>query len=323
MKYPMLNNWLTFKRINPYEYSVRDGLLEYEFTMGCDIADFARKLDGDHNPYYVDKRFSRAEVDQMMNALEDNDLLRYSKTLISEFGSIYRTLWIPRFNKTSRAIAVIWNIVLNLLWLPVFILGIIAYTKKLPIGGSDYMLLGVILGLISGIVLHEFGHMCSGIYHGAKVFEMGVMISSFLPGAYVLLDSSNLKSKMAKIRISSAGVKSNLLLSGVFLLLACLFPSVGSPLLGAAINNAFLAFINITLIKGLDGAAIISDLLGIDDIVSKSKEILHSKKARRRLSKKGLNGYAVMAIAVAVRATQIALPLLYIINGLEILSCFM
>ena len=322
MKYPMINNWLTFKRINKYEYSVQDFLYESEYTMGYQIANFARRLDGEHNPYSIDKTCSREEVDRMMSLLEENDLLRYNKTLFSEFGSIYRTLWIPKHTVTGRILAAIWNILLNLLWIPVFILGVIVFSKRMPIGGSDYIIIGAILGLIPGTILHELGHLCSGIYHGAKVFEMGVMVSSFLPGAYVLLDSSNLKSKLAKVRITSAGVKSNILLAGFLLLLACAFPSIGSPLLGAAFNNAFLALINLTLIEGLDGASIVSDLLGIEDIVSKSKEILRSKKTRQKLYQKGLTGYAVLTVAALLRSMQIALPLLFIIEGLEIISCF-
>lgn len=322
MKYPMINNWLSFKRINQYEYSVHDYLHECEYSMRFDVVSFARKLNGKRNPYSVDKRFSRAEVDEMIQSLEEYELLRHSKTLTSGFGTIYKTMWIPKRNRKVRILASIWNVILNFLWLPVFILGVIAYINKLPLGSDDFIYFGLIFGIGAGMIIHELGHMCSGIYHGARVFEMGVMISSFLPGAYVLLDAENLKSKKARLRVNSAGVKSNILLSGVCLLLACLFPSIGASLLDAAINNAFLALLNIMFIEGFDGTAIISELLGIDDIVAKSKKFLYNKRIRKQLAKNGASGYAVLAVATAVRASQIAFPLLLIINGLEIIRCF-
>lgn len=322
MNYPMINNWLVFKRLNEYEVEAKDCLCDDEYILGWDIACFARKLDGKRNPYTIDSRYSRAEVDSMLNKLRENDLLRKNNILMKAFGTIFYTLWIPKCSKNLRVFAGFYSLALDLLWIPIFCLGAWLYCQNFPLGGEDFYLLGSFGGLVAGVLLHELGHMFAGLRYGARVFEMGVMVQHFMPGAYVLLESDKVKSKKGRVAINAAGVKSNVLFAGICLLLACVLPNLGMPLLLAAINNVLLALINVIFIAGLDGTSIIEEYLGVRNIATVGKTILFSRKRRRSLLSKGLTGYAVMVVGMVVQFLQLSLPLLIGINLLEVISCF-
>lgn len=322
MNYPMINNWLVFKRLNEYEVEAKDCLCDDEYILGWDIACFARKLNGKRNPYTIDSRYSHAEVDSMLNKLRENDLLRENNVLMKEFGSIFYTLWIPKYSRKFRIFASLYSLALDFLWFPVFCLGVWLYCHKFPLGGEAFYLFGSLGGLVAGVFFHELGHMFTGFRYGARVFEMGVMVQHFMPGAYVLLENDKVKSKKGRVAINAAGVKSNVLFAGICLLLACVLPGIGMPLLLAAINNVLLALINVIFIAGLDGASIIEEYLGVRNIATAGKTILFSKNRRKSLLSKGLTGYAVMAVGMVVQFLQLALPLLIGINLLEVISCF-
>ena len=152
---------------------------------------------------------------------------------------------------------------------------------------------------------------------------MGVMLMyRILPGAYVLLDVSTVKKRLQRIQINAAGVEMNFLLCGIFLVLGVVNPLLGGMFLNAAICNAFLGALNLTFIKGLDGAAILSNLLGVDDIIDRARRIVFNREARKRVIRKGSSGYATVAVCYMLFALQIALPTLLITNVLEIISCF-
>lgn len=322
MHYPMINNWLVFKRLSEYEVKVNDCLCDDEYILGWDIACFARKLNGKRNPYTIDSRYSRTEVDHMLNALREHDLLRDNNVLTKEFGTIFYTLWIPKYSRKLRVFANVYSLALDLLWLPIFCLGVWLYCQNYPLGGETFYFLGSLGGIIAGAFLHELGHMFTGLRYGARVFEMGVMIQHFMPGAYVLLENDKVKSKKGRVAINAAGVKSNVLFAGVCLLLAYAAPGIGMPLLIAAINNVILALINVIFVAGLDGTSIIEEYLGILNIASAGKAVLFSKKHRSLLLSKGLTGYAVIAVGMVIQLLQLAFPLLIGINLLEMVSCF-
>lgn len=201
MRYPMLNNWLVFSRKNQYEYDVHDCLYDEDFTMGVTIAAFARKLNGHRNPYSINMGLTKAEINHMLKQLREHDLLRYGRSLDAGSGAHY-TLWFIKRNPLLMEVARLWNCLLMLSWLPVFILGVLFFIRDLPIINTECMWLGNILGIVFGVLLHELGHAFAGLTYGARVFEIGIMINALLPGAYVLMDSQSVKSKMKRIQIS-------------------------------------------------------------------------------------------------------------------------
>lgn len=268
----MLNNWLVFSRKSQYEYDVHDCLYDEDFTMGVTIAAFARKLDGHRNPYSINMGLTKAEINHMLKQLREHDLLRYGRSLDAGSGAHY-TLWFIKRNPLLMEVARLWNCLLMLSWLPVFIFGVLFFIRDLPIINTDCMWLGNILGIVFGALLHELGHTFAGLTYGARVFEIGIMINALLPGAYVLMDSQTVQSKMKRIQIYAAGVESNALFAGVCLLIAYAIPYTGAFLLNSAIGNIILALVNITFGGGLDGASILSELLGIENLVEDTKRL--------------------------------------------------
>lgn len=321
MRYPMLNNWLVFSRKNQYEYDVHDCLYDEDFTMGVTIAAFARKLDGHRNPYSINMGLTKAEINHMLKQLREHDLLRYGRSLDAGSGAHY-TLWFIKRNPLLMEVARLWNCLLMLSWLPVFIFGVLFFIRDLPIINTDCMWLGNILGIVFGALLHELGHAFAGLTYGARVFEIGIMINALLPGAYVLMDSQSVQSKMKRIQIYAAGVESNALFAGVCLLIACAIPYAGAFLLNAAIGNIILALVNITFGGGLDGASILSELLGIENLVEDTKKVVLNRRIRRKLRSKGMPGYALIAVSVVVQILQITIPVIIGWNIVEAITCF-
>ena len=317
----MLNNWLVFSRKNQYEYDVHDCLYDEDFTMGVTIAAFARKLDGHRNPYSINMGLTEAEINHMLKQLREHDLLRYGRSLDAGSGAHY-TLWFIKRNPLLMEVTRLWNCLLMLSWLPVFIFGVLFFIRDLPIINTDCMWLGNILGIVFGALLHELGHTFAGLTYGARVFEIGIMINALLPGAYVLMDSQSVQSKMKRIQIYAAGVESNALIAGVCLLIACAIPYTGAFLLNAAIGNIILALVNITFGGGLDGASILSELLGIENLVEDTKKVVLNRSIRRKLRSKGMPGYALIAVSVVVQILQITIPVIIGWNIVEAITCF-
>ena len=317
----MLNNWLVFSRKNQYEYDVHDCLYDEDFTIGVTIAAFARKLNGHRNPYSINMGLTKAEINHMLKQLREHDLLRYGRSLDAGSGAHY-TLWFIKRNPLLMEVARLWNCLLMLSWLPVFIFGVLFFIRDLPIINTECMWLGNILGIVFGALLHELGHAFAGLTYGARVFEIGIMINALLPGAYVLMDSQSVKSKMKRIQIYAAGVESNALFAGVCLLIACAIPYAGAFLLNAAIGNIILALVNITFGGGLDGASILSELLGIENLVEDTKKVVLNRRIRRKLRSKGMPGYALIAVSVVVQILQITIPVIIGWNIVEAITCF-
>ena len=317
----MLNNWLVFSRKNQYEYDVHDCLYDEDFTMGVTIAAFARKLNGHRNPYSINMGLTKAEINHMLKQLREYDLLRYGRSLDAGSGAHY-TLWFIKRNPLLMEVARLWNCLLMLSWLPVFIFGVLFFIRDFPIINTDCMWLGNILGIVFGALLHELGHAFAGLTYGAKVFEIGIMINALLPGAYVLMDSQSVQSKMKRIQIYAAGVEANALFAGVCLLIACAIPYAGAFLLNAAIGNIILALVNIAFVGGLDGASILSELLGIENLVEDTKKVVLNRRIRRKLRSKGMPGYALIAVSVVVQILQITIPVIIGWNIVEAITCF-
>ena len=114
-----------------------------------------------------------------------------------------------------------------------------------------------------------------------------------------------------------------LLLTGVFLLLSSFFEPLSGFFLGAAVNNAFIALLNLTFLNGIDGMKIMEELMGTENIVERAKSVIKSKAKRRKLSKEGLSGKATLAVCYIIRCVQITYPVLIILNIVGVIFCFL
>ena len=274
MKYPMATNYLTFKRKSKYLYEVYNALTEERFTIGCILYDFLSSLDGKTNPYVQHPFLSCQEIDDAMHFFKGNGLIRTNRILHRTAGTIYLSTWLfPKHSSNFiQSFSKIYNGILLYFWLPIFLIGLyfscnsiinsISHTDHL----SAYWIIGTILGLVLATVVHEGSHALAAKAYGAYVFECGIIISCFCPGAYVLIDSNNIDSIYKRIQILLAGIESNFLISGIILILSHFFPSLAPIFVSAAIVNIFLAVTNLLFFKGSDGASIMNCLLGITKI---------------------------------------------------------
>lgn len=319
--YPRINNWLRFRRIAEDEYEVEDCIYEMSYRMERRLALFAKRLDG-RDPYAAAPGECAEDVDDMLEVLDENGLLRHSAVLTTGIGTLYYTVSYMRRSPALQCIAVLSNAALCILWLPVFLAGLFLFINDYPIQNFDHFILGSIGGTLCGALLHELGHAFAGIAYGARVFEMGVMIQTFIPGAYVLMDSENVKSRMKRIQINAAGIEMNLALSGLCLLLAYGIPDWGAAFFCAAVINIFLAAVNLTFVDVFDGAHILWDLLGLEHVAPVADRIVRSRKRRRGLYRKGATGYVLVIILWILKLMQVALPILVCLNIIEIIGWF-
>ena len=318
MQYPMLKNYLDCVEDEDGNIVAIDYFQECAYTIPPDIYAFAKKLNGSRNPHTI-PGYTPQERRTMLRELRQAKLLRQSRVLDKHFGTIYFTLLYDNLNERFGFISKIWNHLLLLLFLPVLAIGCFCYvTTATTFDGS--VVGGFIVGLLSGIVMHEISHGAACICYGGTVHETGVMISTFLPGAYVLMDTDTIKGKFRKIQVSAAGVEMNFLLGGFFLILASYLPFSGF-FFTAGFENIVLGLLNLCFVSGLDGAAIISALLGADSFVLRIKDILFNKQIRGRLMRRP-SGIAILFAAVILGICQIALPLLLIDNVLALFEVF-
>lgn len=315
MRYPMLYDGVVMRRANEQEYQVKDFLTGEEFLLPGNVARFARKLDGKRNPYTLDRRLSREDVDDYLDLLDEYELIRESRVLAKGFGRIIYSLWFPKRTLGLCLIAKGYTFLLNVLWLPMLLFSIWLVCQGCDLQGECALVPGMLLGILAGAFLHEFSHLCAGVCYGAYVFEMGVMIEHFMPGAYVLMERSHIKSRKAHLHILSAGIKANIFFTGVCCALAAtVLPGISIPLLASAISNAVIGLANTAFVDGLDGMFMISRYLGIGNLEEFSKEIVWKRKKRKAMLAKGVTGYAVVVLCVTIRIAWLALPLLGIIS---------
>ncbi len=321
-KYPKLWNTLTFKKLDEYSVEVTDYLCDETYVVKPEEAEFMRKLDGKTNPHHIETTLTQDEIDYLIEALDGYELLKWSNVYEVD-GTVVRTLWEPNWTIPLRVLAFFWNNILLISWLPILILGICMFQMNFMSAELDMIWIGNIVGIVAGMFFHEFGHAFAGASYGARVAEMGLLRMCYIiPGACVVMDTTPVKSRLKRVQISAAGVETNFLLAGVFLIVGSVFGRLGGLCLAAAIQNVFLGAINLTLIKGLDGMAIAGELLGIEEVVEKAKEIICSYKLKRKLKSYGMPGRITIAACYMVCIFQVAMPLLILLNVLEVVICF-
>ncbi len=318
-KFPMAKNWLLYKQNNDGMYTVKDCLTDNEYTMGSTIAWFCRQLNGYRNPYQLG--ISRAEADELLQKLDEHQLLRSSFTTRDGPGSVMRTLWIPKRKRSHSWLCKFINTLLIVSFLPVFAIGAYRFFSVWLSFELDYLLFGSILGILVGAILHECAHAFAGYAFGGYIFEAGIAFTGFLPGAYVMIEHSHIKNRWKRLQIFAAGVEMNLLLAGTFMLLAPAVPSVAGMLFGAAYSNVFLMLLNCTLAQGMDGSAIIGQLLSCENWVAYAKYTILTKKERKRLMKHGLPGVIELAACYIANVSGVVFPVVFALNILEIISC--
>lgn len=324
MKYPTLANWIRFKKVSENEYEIVDLLHDEKIQTDAYTVWFARQLNGKRNPYLIDKGKLKKDIDLLLRELEAENVIRDKRFFSKFFLFLLVTVWRPKITENFRIASFIINGLLLISFLPLLAFSILYFLYYTYDINFDYMIIGSIAGMLIGLVMHELGHMFACLAYGGRVFEVGVMLQFLLmPGAYVLMNESNIKKRMRRVQVSAAGIEMNLFLTAIFLILSARFETLSGFCLAAAIQNVFLALLNLTFVDGFDGMTIMSELLGVECIVSKAKRITKSKYKRKRLAKDGISGKATIAVSYILRGVQIALPLIFALNIMGVISWFL
>ncbi len=326
MRYPRWNNYCTVN-IKGEEAEINNFLLEETYSLPSELIIWAQKLDGKTSPYRIDKSLNVKTVREMVDILIDYDCIRKSRVLIKSFGNFLFSIYIPqKITPKMRVFAWFYNKALQLSFLPMLFFGIFMFFTRSDFSTDDVgFYTGTLLGLVTALTLHEISHALATLAcSNGRLFEIGIGIQNFMPLGYALIDVSQIKNKLDRTQVYLAGVESNILLCGVFLSLTP-FGNCDDFFLGAALQNAFLGLFNLVFRNGVDGASVISELLGNRKLnfISKSREIVWQKKKRRKVLSTGLNGYAIFTTACIFQVLQLSLPALCIYNILNLIEVFL
>lgn len=318
-KYPCKANWIIMKQ-DGANVIVHNCLSEEDIRLSKREAKLLRKLDGHTNPFSIEG-FSHFGMSLMLEKFEDNLLIRQGRRIVNYF-----TLFIPRKMRTNSLVPKMFNEILMLLCLPVFFIGMkVFFSYEILYLTYDYYIIGIILGIFLGMILHEASHALACLAYGGRFLEAGVMWEGIVPGAYCLLDTSTIDKnhhRLKRVQINLAGVEMNLLLAGSSMLLIraaasyVFLRSFTGIFFGIAIQNAFLALLNLTFVEGLDGEHAISTLLGKKSIVNYAKKnirrMFDKEKRRRYFHKNGIEGISTICTSCVIMAFQLLTPMLVI-----------
>lgn len=325
MRYPMKNHFLVFKRKKDGVVEVVNERWEQSWEMDIDTARFLKSLDGRTNPYHISMDMSTEEVDELMDVIAEEGLLDEGGRITKlGMGSVLICLWKPHVTKKIQIVASIWNKLLMVLWLPVFLIGVLIFLS----GNWDEpsAILEIIYGFllsVVGLFFHECSHASACVHFHGHFFEAGIMSHKFMPGAYVVITYDNVRNPFKRAQISAAGIESNLLLAGCCLCLLKVGLFNSTTLLVGAFLNIILAVFNCSLIEPLDGMEIFQELLGGDKFVEKAKKLVWDSKAKEILKHRGINGKATIVACYIILMLQVLFPIVLITNVVSIVSCFM
>lgn len=309
MPYPLCHNWLSFRRDGVGWVQVTDHLHENAFRMDRRAARILRRLDGRTDPDRIDPSLSPGDLERLLLELDEHQLLRRGPVLQRSLGSVYLTLWPIRATRRTRERARLWDLALQIGWAPVLLLGLALYLLLAPAGGPYWLTFpGYALGLLPGIFLHELGHAIAGLAHGAEVFELGLMLQFPLPGAYTGMDTGEVRDPLARAQIDGAGLESQALLAGLFLLLACCFPALDTLFFNAALVNIVLGLVNAGAAAGMDGGGVLAGLLDAPDLVERSGQVLRYPLLRHQLRGER-TAPEELALCLLVGLMRLGLPL--------------
>lgn len=322
-KYPRRSHYLKFQKAGRL-VQMKHILTEEEWEIPATVALFIKSLDGKTDPYSLldDSNF----VEEILEFMDDEELFDFGERITKiGIGSRLLSLWVPDIKIWHRIGGFIWNHFLMMSWLPVLIIGVyVVLNGNYTYIDGDWwgILIGLYGGFALGIVCHELSHAAATLNYGGMLFELGIMTTRFMPGAYCMIDYVNVKDRFQRAQINAAGVECNVLFCGCFLCMLKLGWIPSEILLYAAGGNAFLALINLSLIDGLDGNGIFEEFMGCIQFVPRARALIFDRKGKTQLKKKGINGRATIVACYIICALQILLPMLIFSEVISIIGMF-
>lgn len=177
--------------------------------------------------------------------------------------------------------------------------------------GSRVRLLMWAVGIAASCALHETGHVMAAVACGCPVYDTGLwMKGPIVQGAYV--NMRRVAHSRQQVQMSLAGIESDLLFSGCFLLKGALQQRADCCVLGLLVLTLGLG--NLLPDDGKDGNDALSDLLRVDNAAVLAQNVLGSAERRRRLRRQPY-GHLALAILVLVRCTKVLSVVLVMAAG--------
>lgn len=256
--------------------------------------------DGKTNLSQAFPGLSSRQLAAVLRRLKDLNLIttkRYHGFIVGRF------ILFPVANRVKglRAFAGIFNLLLPFAAVFLFAFGLVRYMMCKPIFGNfgyfEFVLFYLLVFL--SICAHEFGHLSAAVAYRYYVSNVGLLLLfRVIPlGAYVSFRQDNrVRTRRHKAQLFLAGIEVNVLLSGIFFLLAC----TGSPHAEIydwlAECNLCIAILNLMPAPLLDGGKTLGIALGIDNYLLFMLNVF-SKRNRRRLAHSGWTGWLCIGLA--------------------------
>lgn len=323
MKKLYLARWAVFKKNTFGDLMVINTTTNKTKFVSREEIRFLRLMDGKTDPFEIDSVLSADMREDLIERMYYHGILREKRFAEKSLFNCLLTLWEPENTVDLRVNSYIINKLLCFTWLPVLLLGGFFFSRTILLSDFRFgaFIAGNIFGLAAGLFLHEMGHMFACLAYKGKVYEVGVMtMFSVIPGAYVIMATGSIKNRLQRIQISAAGIEMNFLLSGIGLFFCGLTNALSNFVLGFVITNLFIGMLNLVFVRGFDGTAIMSELLGVEDVAGKAADITGSHLMRKLLIKNyGMTGRATVFLCFVIRFFQLALPVLIIINISEVI----
>ena len=254
-----------------------------------------RAADGKTNLAQAFPELSKARLKGLIRVLRDGDLLVTSRMRGILIGS-FTVFRVANRVKPMRGFCGIANLLLPLLTLLFVCLGAVYWDFSTYDGIRNLPFLCALVLL--SVTLHEFGHFIAGVAYRYYVVDTGILLLlRVLPlGAYVTFAfDGQMRKRRHNVQFYLAGIEINLLLAGVFSLLA----AARGPLTGefqyCAILNVALAAVNLLPAPVLDGGGALGALFGIEHYGQFVKRALPDCK---RLARSGAAGWLCLALAL-------------------------
>ncbi len=322
-KYPVKANWLVAKRTNADKVQVYNGMFRKTYELDRTTFRFLWMLDGNTDPKIIARRLKVNEK-EVMRFLISREFVRMNGRKLKSGGSRLWTLYVPKCSKRRTILPNIYNMLLMVAWFPILLYGLYCALFGAYHLAGGYELVGSIMAVILGLVIHEFSHAQACLSYNGRLYEAGFLLfAGISPGAYVMIDDSQVNNDpLVHSQINAAGCQSNFFLAGLLLILSSKFPALSSACFCGAVSNIILGTVNLALISQLDGYAVATSLLGLGDDIHSAIDLLRDCKARRCCRKDTPNRVAISVACVILIVYQVMLPLLLLSNLLSVIGVF-
>ena len=310
---------------------IEDSAASKFYRVGFDEYRFFRSLDGTQTVAAILSRlardakgeaYSEHEALQMLRWLKDNHLLavessraktdteqdqRAIKSAVTWLNPLIVRIPLGRPDRFFAWLAVRMKPLLGgggfLLWLAVVSFGAAQIAIDWPrfsrgfdhiLGRNNWLWLGLVWAGLK--VLHEIGHGVFCRHYGARVREVGAIFVMFLPMGYVDATASiGIASKWKRIIVACAGMYVELFIAA---LCAWWWSNTPEGELATVLHDAVVTgsvvtlFFNANPLMRFDGYYILSDLLGVPNLATRSRSwfqraaswcLLGAKKLRPKL----------------------------------------